>query len=354
MKTYKIAMYPGDGIGIEVTNEVTKVLNKLNSISDFKLELTEFDWGHRYWKKTGNVAPDDFLEQLMGFDAVFLGAIGDPANVPDHISLIPLIKMRQQFDQYACIRPAKLLPGVATPLANRTSEDIDMIVVRENSEGEYVAAGGNFATWSDRGCAVQTSIHTRIGIERILRFGFELAGQRSKKHLTMTTKSNALKYSMVLWDEVFESVRKDYPDIKSDKCHVDALAMNFVCKPNFYDVVVASNLFGDILSDLGAAISGSLGLAPSANINPERKYPSLFEPVHGSAPDIAGKGIANPVAAIRSAAMMLDFLGEKDAANKLDEAINKVLADPNSPKTADIGGKATTSQVGDAIAACLF
>jgi tartrate dehydrogenase/decarboxylase/D-malate dehydrogenase len=348
MTEYKIAMYPGDGIGVDVTEEVSKVLKVLSSKFDYNLKLTEYDWGHPYWKKHGIVAPENFLDELTKHDAVFLGAVGDPENVPDHISLKPLIQMRQQFDQYACVRPAKLLAGISTPLKNRTCADIDMVIVRENSEGEYVDAGGGFSTWSKRGCAVQTAIHTREGIERILRYGFELAAER-KKHLTMATKSNALKYSMLLWDEVFEVVRNDYPEIESDKCHVDALAMNFVCKPDAYDVIVASNLFGDILSDLGAAISGSLGLAPSANINPERNFPSLFEPVHGSAPDIAGKGIANPVAAIRSAAMMLDFLGEKDSAAYLDEAINQVLADSSAPHTPDTGGSASTTEVGDAI-----
>ena len=348
MKEYKIAVYPGDGIGVDVTDEVCRILEVLSSKFDYKLKLTEFDWGHRYWKKHGIVAPEDFLSELAKHDAIFLGAVGDPENVPDHISLKPLIQMRQQFDQYACVRPAKLLPGISTPLNNRSCSEIDMVIVRENSEGEYIDAGGGFSTWSERGCAVQTAIHTRVGIERILRYGFGLAAER-KKHLTMATKSNALKYSMVLWDEVFEVVRKDYPEIESDKCHVDALAMNFVCKPDNYDVVVASNLFGDILSDLGAAISGSLGLAPSANINPERKFPSLFEPVHGSAPDIAGKGIANPVAAVRSAVMMLDFLGEKDSAVVLDNAINHVLADTSVAHTPDIGGRATTTEVGDAI-----
>jgi tartrate dehydrogenase/decarboxylase / D-malate dehydrogenase len=348
MKEYKIAMYPGDGIGVDVTREVSRILEVLSNKFDYNLNLTEFDWGHPYWEKHGIVAPENFLDELVKHDAIFLGAVGDPENVADHISLKPLIQMRQKFDQYACVRPAKLLPGISTPLSNRTCSDIDMVIVRENSEGEYVDAGGGFSTWSKRGCAVQTAIHTREGIERILRYGFELASNR-KKHLTMATKSNALKYSMVLWDEVFEIVRKDYPEIESDKCHVDALSMNFVCKPDCYDVVVASNLFGDILSDLGAAISGSLGLAPSANINPEKNFPSLFEPVHGSAPDIAGKGIANPVAAIRSAVMMLDFLGEKDSAVFLDNAINQVLADPSAPHTPDIGGNATTSEVGDAI-----
>ncbi len=348
MKNYKIAIYPGDGIGVDVTIETCKVLKELERGFDYEMTLTEFDWGHRYWLKHGTVAPGNFLDELSSYDAIFLGAVGDPENVPDHISLKPLIQMRQQFDQYACVRPAKLLPGISTPLGNRSCSDIDMVIIRENSEGEYVDAGGSFAAWSERGCTVQTAIHTRQGIERILRYGFQVAADR-KGHLTLATKSNALKYSMVMWDNIFEEVRKDYPEIESDKCHVDALAMNFVCKPDFYDVIVASNLFGDILSDLGAAISGSLGLAPSANINPEKKYPSLFEPVHGSAPDIAGRGIANPVAAIRSAAMMLDFLGEKKSAAALEDAVSRTLADTSAPRTPDIGGNATTSEMGDAI-----
>lgn len=348
MNKYKIALYPGDGIGVDVTAEVVKVLQVLSKKFDFEAQLIEFDWGHRYWKKYGKVTPDNFLEELEKFDAIFLGAVGDPNHVPDHISLKPLIQMRQNFDQYACLRPIKLLPGVPIPLHNRPDLDIDMMIVRENSEGEYIDMGGVFSNWTARGCAVQTALHTKHGVERILRYAFELATCR-RKHLTMATKSNALKYSMVLWDEIFDIVRADYPDIESDKCHVDALAMNFVCKPEMYDVVVASNLFGDILSDLGAGISGSLGLAPSANINPEKKYPSLFEPVHGSAPDIAGKGIANPIAALRSAAMMLEFLGENDAAADLNNAVNLILATPTSPRTPDIGGDATTEEVGQAI-----
>lgn len=352
MKKYKVALYPGDGIGVEVTDEAVKTLKAAARICGFQLEMREFDWGHRYWKRTGKVAPDDFLEQLRDFDAIYLGAIGDPDNVPDHISLKPLIDMRQGFDQYACARPAKLLPGIETPLEGRGPEDIDIVVVRENSEGEYVDAGGMFKSNHVDGSAVQVAVHTRKGIERILRYGFELARNR-RNHLTMATKSNALKYSMVLWDEVFEALQSEYPDVESDKCHVDALAMNLVVKPQVYDVIVASNLFGDILSDLGGAISGSLGLAPSANINPARQYPSMFEPVHGSAPDIAGKGIANPIAAIRSAAMMLDFLGEKQAAELVDKAIIESLSS-KEVRTPDIGGVATTAEVGDCITACLL
>ncbi|HEY3297461.1 MAG TPA: tartrate dehydrogenase [Armatimonadota bacterium] len=345
---YNIAIYPGDGIGIEVTSEAVKVLRAAEKRFGFTLKLTEFDWGSRYWQATGKIAPEGFLEILRPFDAVFLGAVGDPANLPDHVTLIPLISMRQNFDQYACIRPAKLFPGVKTPLEGKAPGSIDILVIRENSEGEYVNAGGVFKHGQPEETAVQTSIHTRKGVERILRYGFNLARTR-RKQLTMVTKSNAMNYSMVMWDEILADIAPEFPDVQTEKCHVDAMAMNFVRWPERYDVVVASNLFGDILSDLGGAITGSLGLAPSANINPERKHPSLFEPVHGSAPDIAGKGIANPLAAIRSAAMMLDFLGEVEAARCVEESVAANLAS-NGPRTPDLGGKSTTSEVGDEIA----
>jgi tartrate dehydrogenase/decarboxylase/D-malate dehydrogenase len=289
------------------------------------------------------------LDTLKAFDAVFLGAVGDPQHLPDHVTLVPLIKMRQTFDQYVCLRPAQLLPGVATPLANRQPGDIDILVVRENSEGEYVDAGGFFRPGQDEEVSLQTAIYSRKGVERILRHAFELARKR-RNHLTMATKSNAWKYGMVMWDRVFAEVSQDYPDVRADKCHIDALSMNFVLRPQIYDVVVGSNLFGDILSDLGGAIVGSLGLAPSANINPERAFPSLFEPVHGSAPDIAGKGIANPIAAIRSAAMMLDFLGEPEAARSIEAAVSANLAEGRI-RTPDLGGHSTTVEVGDDIAA---
>lgn len=344
---HSIAIYPGDGIGIEVTAEVVKVLKSVERKLGLMLDLTEFDWGSRYWEKTGNVIPDDYLDQLRKFDAIFLGAVGDPARVPDHITMIPLMGMRQSFDQYVCLRPARLLPGVSTPLANKEPGSIDMLVVRENSEGEYALAGGNLKACTKDEVCIQTSIHTRKGVERILRYGFELARTRSK-HLTMATKSNALKYSMVMWDRVLEEVAPDYPDVKVDKFHIDALSMHFVQCPERFDVVVASNLFGDILSDLGGAITGSIGLAPSANINPEREFPSLFEPVHGSAPDIAGKGIANPVAAVRSAALMMRFLGEEQAAVCIESAVDAGLAD-GAVCTPDLGGSASTSQVGDDI-----
>ena len=342
---YSIALYPGDGIGIEVLNEAVSVLKAVEEVRGQKLfDFTQFDWGSVLWKRTGRLVPENYLDKLRDFDVVFLGALGDPANVPDHISLVPLIEMRQSFDQYVCLRPAKLLPGVRCPLAGKECGDIDILVIRENSEGEYADVGGGLKVGREDEISIQTAVHTRHGIERIIRYAFTAAGLRRHK-LTVATKSNALKYGMVLWDATFEDVRKDYPHIKADKCHVDALAMNLVRWPERYDVVVASNLFGDILSDLGGVISGSLGMAPSANINPERRYPSLFEPVHGSAPDIAGKGVANPIAAIRSGAMMLEFLGLQEEATLVENAVKGCLVDGRA-LTPDIGGTATTSIVG--------
>ena len=345
MRHYSIAVYPGDGIGIDVVNEAVNVLRAAQSVYGFSLELSEFDWGSRYWKTTGRVAPDDFLKTLAGFDAIFLGALGDPRNVPDHITLEPLIAMRQGFDQYACLRPAKLLPNVPTPLNGKGPGDIDLVVVRENSEGEYASAGGRMKAGTPGDIAIQTAIHTRRGVDRILRYAFDLALCR-RKRLTMATKSNALKFSMVMWDEALDALAPRFPGVAVEKCHVDALTMHLVRRPEAYDVIVGSNLFGDILSDLAGAISGSLGLAPSANLNPERKFPSLFEPVHGSAPDIAGKGIANPLAAIRSAAMMLDFLGEKEAAAGIESAVTGNLR-AGAIRTPDLGGAASTTAVGE-------
>lgn len=345
MKTYNIAVYPGDGIGIEVTREAVRVLKTLETIfQSFKFRFTEFDWGSNYWKKTGKVVPDNYLEILKGFDAILLGALGDPANIPDYVTLVPIIQIRQSFDQYVCLRPAKILPGIETPLVNKKYGDIDLIVIRENSEGEYVDAGGIFKTGQPDELGIQTAVHTRKGITRILRYAFLLAQER-KKHLTLATKSNAQKYGMVLWDKIFAEVARDFPDVQTDKFHIDALAMNFVRCPERFDVVVGSNLFGDILSDLAGIISGSLGLAPSANINPEKVYPSLFEPVHGSGPDIAGKNIANPLGAIRSTGMMVRFLGEKETSACIEKAVGDNLTE-GKIRTPDIGGNATTDQVG--------
>jgi len=296
-KELKVLLYPGDGIGLEVIPEGVRAIAALakgvaGTQHAFRVRWTGVDWGIAHWHRTGKVVPDDFIRQIQAHDAVFLGAVGDPRYLPDHITLMPLIQMRQQLDQYVCLRPAKLLAGVQSPLA--TTKPIDIAVVRENSEGEYASSGGLFKPRTPDEVAIETAVHTRKGVERICRYAFELSRSR-KRHVTLATKSNALKYSMVMWDRVFAEVAHDYPDVRADKCHVDALSMDFVRKPETLDVVVGSNLFGDILSDLGGAISGSLGLAPSANINPERKFPSMFEPVHGSAIDIAGKGIANPI-----------------------------------------------------------
>jgi tartrate dehydrogenase/decarboxylase/D-malate dehydrogenase len=345
MKQFRIALYPGDGIGKDVTDEVVRVLEHVQTQSnDFKFAFTQFDWGCDYYDQHGIPAPEDHLEQLRPFDAIYLGALGFPSRVPDHITLVPIIQMRQQFDQYACVRPAKTYRGVRTPLAD--AGDIDMVVVRENSEGEYFSSGGRFKIGTPDEVAMQTAIHTRKGIERILRFSFELARKR-RKHLTMITKSNAMKFGYVLWDEILELVSGDYPDVSTDKLHIDAATINFVRRPSAFDVVVASNLFGDILTDLSGAITGSLGLNPSANLDPSRTSPSLFEPVHGSAPDIAGQGIANPVAAILAAAMMLDWLDLAGPAAAITAAVDKALTDGCA--TPDLGGDLTTVQMTDRI-----
>jgi tartrate dehydrogenase/decarboxylase / D-malate dehydrogenase len=343
MQTFNIALYPGDGIGPEVTDQVVRVLEVVEAqYGDFRLAMTCFPWGGDYYFETGRVAPADFLDILRPFDAIFLGALGDPRRIPDHITLAPLIQLRQGFDQYACVRPARLYPGVRSLLAGRGPTDVDLVVLRENSEGEYVDNGGRFKVGQPEEFALQTAIHTRRGIERILRFGFHLAETR-RKHLTLATKSNAQKYGHVLWDEVFAELCPQYPDVSVDKQHVDAASMNFVRNPTQFDVVVGSNLFGDILSDLGGAISGGLGLAPSANINPERVYPSMFEPVHGSAPDIAGQGIANPVAAILAAAMMMDWLGLPAAAGTIRRSVEVTLG--QGAVTGDLGGELSTEQM---------
>lgn len=355
MLSKKILLYPGDGIGIEVIPEAVKALRYIERNICGKTErpchfdLHEVDWGIRYWKRCGRtpgrdrVVPDDFLAQMKRHDAILLGAIGDPRVLPDHLTLSPLIAMRQQLDQYVCVRPAKLLRNVPTPLA--TKKPIDLVVVRENSEGEYASIGGHFKRNTDNETALEIAVHSRKGIERIVRYAFALSRGR-RRHVTLATKSNAIKHGMVLWDSIFASVAKEFPDVRADKAHVDALAMDFVRKPHTLDVVVGSNLFGDILSDIGGAIVGSLGLAPSANINPERKFPSMFEPVHGSAVDIAGKGIANPVGALRATAMMLDFLGLPKAGKILDRGVEASIEE-GIVRTPDLGGKSTCSQVGD-------
>ena len=347
MKSYKIALYPGDGIGVEVTDVARQVLDAVVKLrGDFALQYTHLPWGVQYWREHGVVAPANFLEVLKPMDAILLGAVGWPAEVPDHVTLAPLVKIRQKFDQYACMRPAKLWPGVRSPLTDKGPADIDFVVIRENSEGEYVDSGSRFKVGEPEEFALQTGIHTRRGIERILRFGFEIA-RRRRKHLTMITKSNAMRFAYVLWDEIWEEIQGDYPDISTDKQHCDAAAMNFVRRPETFDVVVASNLFGDLLTDLGGMIGGGLGLAPSTNTNPERLFPSMFEPVHGSAPDIAGQGIANPVAAVLSAAMMLDWLGQTAAGDQVRGAVERALA--AGAATPDLGGKLSTDEMGEAI-----
>ncbi len=345
MKSYRIAIYPGDGIGPEVMTEAIRVLERAQDLDgSFRLALTYLPWGADYYFQHGHVAPADFLEQLRGFDAMLLGAVGDPQRLPDHVTLAPLVRIRQHFDQYACLRPCRLFRGVPSLL--RASHEIDLVILRENSEGEYLPCGGRVREGQPEEVAVQSAVHSRRGVERVLRFGFQLARTR-RRRLTMITKSNALRYGMVLWDEVLEKVRQEFPDVESDRLHADAAAMDFVRRPQRFDVVVASNLFGDILSDLGGAIIGGLGLAPSANINPERTAPSMFEPVHGSAPDIAGQGIANPVAMILSTAMMLEWLGLPATADSIRRATDAALTGGN--KTADLGGTLTTSQMTDKI-----
>ncbi|MDO8538997.1 MAG: isocitrate/isopropylmalate family dehydrogenase [Opitutaceae bacterium] len=338
MKTHRIALYPGDGIGVDVTDAAVAVLRALEpSIESSRFELTRFDWGCRYYDQHGVVAPPDFIATLRPFDAIFLGAVGWPQRLPDYITLKPLITIRQTFDQWACVRPARTFPGVPGPLAGAPT--VDLVVIRENSEGEYVDNGGRFRIGHPDEFAVQSALHTRRGIERALRFGFELARKR-RHRLTLATKSNAQRYAFTLWDEVLDLVRAEYRDVETDKQHIDAIAMNFVRRPGFFDVVVGSNLFGDILTDLSGAITGGLGLNPSANLNPERTAPSLFEPVHGSAPDIAGKGIANPTGAILALAMMLDWLGEPAAARRVERAVEAVLG--RGERTPDLGGNLGT------------
>ena len=346
MRQHRIALYPGDGIGTDVVDAAVTVLDAVASrLGGFALVYERFDWGVAHYDRHGRVAPENILEILRGFDAIFLGAVGWPPRLPDHVTLAPLIRLRQAFDLYACVRPARTFPGVPGPF--RRDDPIDLVVVRENSEGEYVDNGGVLAASTPHEVAVQTAIHTRRGVERILRFSFDLARTR-RRRLTMITKSNAQRFAYVLWDKVLAELAPEFGDVTIDKLHVDAATLELVRRPHTFDVVVGSNLFGDILSDLTGGITGSLGLNPSANLNPERRFPSLFEPVHGSAPDIAGKGIANPVGAVLSAAMMLDWLGEEPAAAAVRRAVERTLA--LGHLTPDMGGRLTTSQLTAAIA----
>lgn len=354
-KTYKVATIAGDGIGLEVLPEGIKVVKAVAEKYGIDVQLDAFDWAScDYYLEHGKMMPDEWFEELQQYDAIFFGAVGWPDKVADHISLWgSLLQFRRRFDQYVNLRPVRLMPGVKSPLADKKPGDIDFYVVRENSEGEYSAIGGKAFEGTDREFVLQEAVFTRHGVDRILKYAFEFAQQRDAKKITAATKSNGIAVSMPYWDERVDEMSKKYPDIKADKQHVDILAARFVLQPERFDVVVASNLFGDILSDLGPACTGTIGLAASANLNPERKFPSLFEPVHGSAPDIYGKQIANPIAAIWSGAMMLEFLGNgdqacSDASNEIMQAIEHVLV--NGPKTADVGGSAKTHEVGDAIA----
>jgi tartrate dehydrogenase/decarboxylase/D-malate dehydrogenase len=345
--SFRIAVIAGDGIGREVIPAGVAAIQAAARGRDLSLSLTEFPWGCEFYTQHGRMMDEDGFDQLSKFDAIYLGAIGAP-DVPDGVSAALILAIRQRFDQYVNLRPMRLLPGLTSPLANRGAAEIDMICVRENSEGEYSGVGGRIHRGTPHEVAQQAGVFTRHGIERIVRYGFALAAKRPRKMLASATKSNALTHSMVLWDEVAEGVRKDYPSIEYRKYHVDALAARMVTHPQTLDVIVASNLFGDILTDIGSAISGSLGIAPGANINPERRYPSMFEPIHGSAPDIAGTGIANPIGAIWAGALMLDHLGRHDLHDRVVGAIERVVAG-GKIRTPDLGGKATTKEMADAI-----
>ncbi len=347
---HRIAAIPGDGIGKEVMPEGLRTLQAAATRFAIPLEITPIAWAScDHYQQTGQMMPDDWKAQIGGMDAILFGAVGWPDTVPDHISLWgSLLKFRREFDQYINLRPARLMPGVPCPLANRKPGDIDMLIVRENTEGEYSSVGGVMFGGTAREFVLQESVFTRHGSERLLNYAFNLARSRARKHVTVATKSNGIAISMPWWDERAAEAAARHPDITWDKQHIDILAARFVLQPQRFDVVAATNLFGDILSDLGPACTGTIGIAPSANLNPERQFPSLFEPVHGSAPDIYGKNIANPVAMVWSAAMMLDFLGHTDAHDAILRAIEAVLRD--GPKTADLGGSANTTQMGEAIA----
>ena len=348
---HRIAVIPGDGIGKEVMPEGLRVLEAAAARFGFALDLTPIEWAScDYHLQHGQMMPDDWKAQLSGQDALLFGAVGWPETVPDHISLWgSLLKFRREFDQYINLRPARLFAGVPCPLANKKPGDIDMMIVRENTEGEYTKLGGIMFEGTDRELVIQESVFSRHGSQRVLKYAYELAKQRARKHLTVATKSNGIAISMPWWDALASEVGRDYPEVTVDKQHIDILTARFVLHPQRFDVVVATNLFGDILSDLGPACTGTIGLAPSANLNPERHFPSLFEPVHGSAPDIYGQNIANPIAMIWSAALMLDFLGEREGHDAIVRAIEQVLVD--GPRTPDLGGSASTTEMGQAIAA---
>jgi tartrate dehydrogenase/decarboxylase/D-malate dehydrogenase len=350
MKSYSIAVIPGDGIGAEVIHEGIKVLNQLQKQEEISFNFDYYDWGSDYYRQNGLMMPEDGLQTLQNFDAIYFGAVGDP-EIPDHITLNGLlIPMRKGLDQYVCLRPNILFPGVVSPLS---SPNIDLIVVRENTEGEYASIGGNFKPDTDDEIAIQTAIFTRKGTERIIRYAFEVALSRSDTpKLTSVTKSNAQRYGMVFWDKVFQETSLDYPNVQTESLLVDAACMDLIRRPSDFDVIVGSNLFGDILSDIAAVITGSMGLAPSANINPEKKFPSLFEPVHGSAPDIVGKNISNPIAAVLSAGMMLRHLGEHTLEQKIIKSVHQLI-DEKKILTPDLGGISSTTQLGDELVSIL-
>lgn len=349
MNTYKIAVIPGDGIGKEVIPEGIKILEALSNRFNISFIWDEYNWSCEHYAKTGKMMPDDGLQQIAEKDAIYLGAVGFP-GVPDHISLWGLlIPIRRTFQQYINLRPVRLFEGVRCPLEGKKPGDIDLMIVRENNEGEYSEIGGRIFSGTENEMVSQVSVFTRKGVDRVFRFAFELAKTRPGKHVTSATKSNGIVHTMPFWDERFAEIKKEYPGIRADQYHIDILTANFVLHPDWFDVVVGSNLFGDILSDLAPAVAGSIGIAASANINPERKYPSMFEPVHGSAPDIAGKNIANPIATIWSAAMMLEHLGQKEASGYIMKAIEIVL-EKKTAHTPDMGGKANTKECGDAVA----
>ncbi|HEV8253592.1 MAG TPA: tartrate dehydrogenase [Vicinamibacteria bacterium] len=345
---HRIAVIAGDGIGKEVVPEGIRVLEAAARKFGFRLEWDALPWSCDHYAAHGRMMPEDGLDRIRHHDAIFLGAVGFP-SVPDHVSLWGLlIPIRRRFQQYVNLRPVRLMPGLRSPLAGRTEGDIDLVIVRENSEGEYSSIGGRIFEGTEAEMAIQESIFTKRGVDRILRFAFELARRRPRRHVTSATKSNGITITMPFWDERFRAAAAAYPDVRADQYHIDILTAHFVQHPDWFDVVVGSNLFGDILSDLGPACAGTIGIAPSANLNPEREFPSMFEPVHGSAPDIYGKNIANPIGQIWSGAMMLEHLGHAEAAAAVVRAIEQVLAE--GPRTPDLGGRATTQELGRAIA----
>ena len=347
---FNIAVIAGDGIGKEVMPEGIKVLKKVSEKFDINLNFEEFDFSsYDYYEKHGQMMPNDWKEKISNHDAIFFGAVGWPDKIPDHVSLWgSLLKFRREFDQYVNLRPVKLMPGVPSPLANKNPGDIDFYIVRENTEGEYSSIGGKMFPNTEREFVVQETIMTKIGVDRVLKFAFNLAKQTKRKHLTSATKSNGISITMPYWDERVEEISKNFPEVKFDKYHIDILCAHFVLNPEKFNVVVGSNLFGDILSDLGPACTGTIGVAPSGNINPEKDFPSLFEPVHGSAPDIAGQNIANPIGQIWAGAMMLDHFGHKEAHDHIIKTIESTISKQEN-RTKDLGGNAKTNECGDAI-----